>query len=338
MNLQDRIHTLQQWGNAISAIPVSEREALFHRANHKNGWFNPETCAQALMGILSWFEVDQLAKWAKPYDLSPVLTQKSVGLVMAGNIPLVGFHDFLSVLLSGHIAKVKLSSQDEVLLPYLADLLPRIDTRWQTQYSFEERLLAVDAVIATGSDNAARYFDYYFRHLPTIIRKNRTSVAVIVGVENAASYSLLGKDIFSFFGLGCRNVSKVYLPENFDVPVLLDALQGFQPIINHHKYANNYDYQKSIRLVAQKPFLDTGYLIVEQSAELVSPIAVLYYETYRDQQHLGDLLAANANKIQCIVSANGWYANSIAFGEAQTPTLTDYADGADVLRFLSEIR
>lgn len=334
MNLQDRLNSLQAWGKKMADLSIGARQSLFAKANHKNGWFTPEASAQALAGILTWFEGNRLTDWIKPYALSPTFTQKSIGLVMAGNIPLVGFHDFLSVLVAGHVAKVKLSSQDEVLLPYLTNLLIDVDARWKTQFSFEERLNAVDAVIATGSDNSARYFDYYFRHVPNIIRKNRTSVGVIMGEENAAQYSLLGKDIFSFFGLGCRNVSKVYVPENFNMPVLLDALEGFQPVINQHKYANNYDYQRSIRLVAQKPFLDTGYLIVEQSAELVSPIAVLYYETYRDQEHLRNLLQANANKIQCMVSANGWYANSLAFGDAQTPTLTGYADGVDVLKFL----
>ena len=337
MNLQERIQSLEKWGQAIAHTPHEQKVGLYQNANNKNGWFTPASCAQALDGILTWFERGNLTDWLQEYQLPDSFTNKSVGLVLAGNIPLVGFHDFLCVLASGHIARIKLSSQDDVLLPFLSDLLVKSDGRWASQFSFEERLNKVDAVIATGSDNSARYFDYYFRHLPNIIRKNRTSVAVVMGEEGKKEFEKLGTDVFSYFGLGCRNVSKVFVPENFDVKKLLDAFQPHQEIINHHKYANNYDYQKAIRLVAQKEFLDSGFLILEKSEELVSPISVLYYEAYRDQKHLNELLAVKSNKIQCIVSANGWFKGSIPFGLAQTPTVSDYADNVDTMKFLSDL-
>lgn len=337
MNLKERIQGLEKWGLAITLVSLETKKTLFQRANNKNGWFTHEACTQALAGISTWFTPGNITAWLRPYHLPDSFTKKSVGLVMAGNIPLVGFHDLLCVLASGHIARIKLSSQDDVLLPYLVNLLVEIDSRWASQVSFEDRLNSVDAVIATGSDNSARYFDYYFRHLPNIIRKNRTSVGVIMGEETTDQFQQLGKDVFTFFGLGCRNVSKVFIPENFELKVLLDAFQNCGEVINHHKYANNYDYQRAIRLVSNKPFLDSSFLIMEQSTDLVSPIAVLYYEYYQSQEHLTELLAAKSNKIQCIVSAKGWYKDSVPFGEAQSPALNDYADRVDTMKFLSEL-
>jgi hypothetical protein len=337
MNLQERIQSLEKWGQIITNVSPESKANLFQSANNKNGWFTSEACAQALAGILTWFKVGNLDAWLRPYQLTASFTNKSIGLVMAGNIPLVGFHDFLCVLASGHVTRVKLSSQDDVLLPYLTDLLVKIDSRWQSQFSFEDRLNNVDAVIATGSDNSARHFEYYFRDKHKIIRKNRTSVAIVMGEENPEEFVELGQDVFTFFGLGCRNVSKVFIPEGFDVKLLLDAFKPFEGIVNHHKYANNYDYQKAIRLVSQKEFLDSGYLLLEKSEELVSPISVLYYEAYSTQKHLTKILESKSEKIQCIVSAKGWFKNSIPFGQAQMPAVNDYADGVDTMKFLSDL-
>jgi hypothetical protein len=337
MNLQERINSLENWAKQIEGLDQATLSGLLAKAHNKNGWFTPESTEQALTGILTWFKPGKLETWLKPYSVSPTFLNSSVGLVMAGNIPLVGFHDFLCVLISGHVARVKLSSQDEELLPFLAKLLVQIDARWRDRFSFEERLNNVDAVIATGSDNSARYFEYYFRDKPKIIRKNRTSVAVIVGEESQAELTELGKDVFTFYGLGCRNVSKVFVPENFDLTTLLDAFQPYKEIVNHNKYGNNYDYQRAIRLVSSKPFLDAGFLVLEKSEDLVSPIAVLYHEPYTDQAHLTSLLQAKSEKIQCIVSAKGWFKGSVPFGDAQTPALHDYADGVDTMNFLTAL-
>ena len=337
MNFTERIQSLEKWGLAIKNIDSESKNNIFQQANNKNGWFTPESCSLALTGISGWFVPGILQSWAQAYSLPRSFTTQTVGLVLAGNIPLVGFHDILCVLISGHVARIKLSSQDDVLLPYLTSLLVKIDNRWASQFSFEDRLNSIDAVIATGSDNSARYFDYYFRHLPNIIRKNRTSVGLIMGEETQEQFQQLGKDVFSFYGLGCRNISKVFAPEGFDLKVLLDAFQSNSEVINHHKYGNNYDYQRAIRLVSNKPFLDAGFLVLEQSTELVSPVAVLYYEYYQTQKQLSDLLATQTHKIQCIVSANGWFKGSIPFGSAQTPSVHDYADNVDTLKFLSEL-
>jgi hypothetical protein len=337
MNLQERITSLEKWAKHIEQLDKTILADVFTKANHKNGWFTPSSSEQAMRGILTWFKPGILEVWLKNYPVSQTFTNTSVGLVMAGNIPLVGFHDFLCVLVSGSIARVKLSSQDDVLLPYLTSHLVQIDSRWSDRFTFEERLNNVDAVIATGSDNSARYFEYYFRDKPKIIRKNRTSVGIILGEESQAELQELGKDVFTFFGLGCRNVSKVFVPENFDLTLLLDAFQPFQEIVNLNKYGNNYDYQRAIRIVSNKPFLDSGYLVLEKSDDLVSPIAVLYHETYRDQKHLASLLQSKSDKIQCIVSAKGWFKGSVPFGEAQTPAVQDYADGVDTLQFLTQL-
>jgi hypothetical protein len=253
---------------------------------------------------------------------------------MAGNIPLVGFHDLLCVLISGHIAKIKLSSQDDELLPFLVDLLVNVDDRWKKSILFTERLNNVDAVIATGSDNSARYFEQYFKSIPKIIRKNRTSVGVIMGEENQNEYELLAHDIFSYFGKGCRNVSKLYIPDNFDMQNLVEPFNQFQTLIDHNKYANNYIYQKTIRIISSKPFIDLGFALMVGSEELVSAVGVLYYQYYSNPAQLEQVLNNQVDKIQCIVSARGWLRKSIPFGKAQQPTLNDYADNVDTLKFL----
>jgi hypothetical protein len=255
---------------------------------------------------------------------------------MAGNIPLVGFHDFLSVLIAGHVAVIKLSSKDTVLLRWLIGLLLEIAPAFKDQIDIAERLQNFDAVIATGSDNSSRYFEYYFGKYPHIIRKNRTSVAILTGKETPEQIAVLGNDVFSYFGLGCRNVSKVFIPEGYTFETLLRPWEPRNPIIHHHKYCNNYDYQKSILLVNCVPFLDNGFILLQQSEKMVSPISVLYYETYSDDQSLAATLAKHADKIQCITGLHALA--TVAPGQSQFPALTDYPDQVDVLEFLAELR
>jgi hypothetical protein len=336
MTLSGRIKSLTEWGKQLALLTDDQKESLFLKAENKNRWFTRESCSRALGSILPWLKEETLMNWAKNYTIAET-TDRTVGLVMAGNIPLVGFHDFLCVLVAGHHVKAKLSSQDNELLPYLTEILFKVDEHWRSKVSFEERLQGIDAVIATGSDNSARYFEYYFRTIPKIIRKNRTSVAVIMGEEAQEEFKDLGLDVFTYFGMGCRNVSKVYIPKNFDLEKLRKPFDQFHTIINHSKYANNYDYQRAIRLVSNKPFLEFSHLIVEESLELVSPVAVLYYEPYTSQEQLQNLLAKHESKIQCTVSAKGWFKGSVPFGKAQTPDLTDYADGIDTMKFLETV-
>lgn len=334
MNLESRINAFSALGNRIKSLTKTEREQVYDRASMTNGWFTPTSVQTALDGIALFLDKATLQTWTAQYPTNP--TQKVVGIAMAGNIPLVGFHDLLCVLISGHRALIKLSSQDalmEVLIKWLIELEPR----FAGKISIEERLNAAEAMIATGSDNTSRYFEYYFRNRPHIIRKNRSSCAIIMGEEPAEVLTELGKDVFTYFGLGCRNVAKVFVPEDYTFINLLDSWAPYLEISNHHKYANNYDYQKSILLINQTPFLDNGFVLLTESANLVSPISVLFYERYVDQIDLQEKLQSHADKLQCVVSANGWYPNSVPFGKAQQPDVWDYADNVDTMKFLATI-
>ncbi|MBI1767560.1 MAG: acyl-CoA reductase [Bacteroidetes bacterium] len=335
MTLENRIKAFHLLGEKIRTLSSNEKENLFEKVANENPWFIAENVDQALKGVSKFLDQKVLETWLGNYSIKN--SSKKIGVAMAGNIPLVGFHDLLCVLLSGHQLVAKLSSSDSVLLKFIKDSLIELNPEFKEKIVFEERLKGVDAVIATGSDNTSRYFEYYFRNIPHIIRKNRTSCAVILGEESSEEFSVLGKDIFSYFGLGCRNVSKIYVPENFDFPSMLKNWDSFQPIINHHKYANNYDYQKSILLINQIHFYDNGFLLLTKSENLVSPISTIYYESYKDQDDLTMKLKLNAEKIQCIVSARGWFRQSIPFGEAQFPTVDDYADRIDTIKFLQSV-
>jgi len=336
MELSDRIKAFERLGAQLKGLPPSDREALALGAKSQNAWFTDESVFQALSGIALMLEPTSLKKWLGSYAI--INSQpKKVGVAMAGNIPLVGFHDLLCIILSGHIALVKLSSQDQYLMRQIIQWLYEIDPRLHERILIEERLNHVDAIIATGSDNTARYFEYYFRNIPRIIRKNRSSCAVIMGEESAEEINKLGTDIFSYFGLGCRNVSKIFLPEGYDIKNLMEPIESFQPIIRHNKYVNNYDYRKSIFLVNREPHFDNGFLLVIENPSVVSPIAVVHIEYYSTLKDLDDKIAAQKEKIQCVVSAQGWYKGSIAFGKAQLPDPWDYADQVDTLQFLLSI-
>lgn len=334
MNLNERIQSLSTLGEKLLHLSDNERELLNSGAARENSWFIPESVQLSIEGLSKFLNKEKLSHWASLYPIEHTQTRK-VGIAMAGNIPLVGFHDFLSVLISGHQAIIKLSSQDSFLLKQLTEWLIEIDSRFKDFIRFTELLKGVDAIIATGSDNTARYFEYYFRNIPHIIRKNRSSCAVIMGEESENELSLLGKDVFSYFGLGCRSISKIYIPDDYHLPSLLNAWDPYKNIIHHHRYANNYDYQKSILLINKTPFLDSGYLLVTENTAMISPISVLHYETYSDQFDLSGKIDLQREKLQCIVSANAWFKESVPFGTAQQPELWDYADGIDTLRFLT---
>ncbi|MFA0964828.1 acyl-CoA reductase [Roseivirga sp. BDSF3-8] len=336
MNLSQRIEAFTRLGDAIRSLSDDEIDSLSLRAQGKNNWFTFNNIRQALLGCVYMLDKEKLTQWTSTYTLDPSQPKK-IGVVMAGNIPLVGFHDFLSVLISGHHLYSKLSSQDPYLLPYLADKLIAIEPTFRDRIHYPELLKEVDAVIATGSDNTSRYFEYYFSKVPNIIRKNRSSIIVLTGEETDDELRKMGKDIFSYFGLGCRNISKVFVPEGYKFNRLYENLEGYEEVRNHHKYVNNYDYNKSIFLVNIVPHFDNGFLLIRESKEMVSPISVLFYEEYKDLNSLNNSLDANADKIQCIVSSEETLKDSIAPGKAQEPELWDYADGVDTLAFLSKL-
>jgi len=256
---------------------------------------------------------------------------------MAGNIPLVGFHDFLSVLNSGHEVLVKQSSNDKHLLPYLAKYLEYVEPSFKGKIAFtDEKLAGFEAVIATGSNNTARYFEYYFKDKPNIIRKNRNSVAILTGKETKEQLIGLSDDIFTYFGLGCRSVSKLFVPKDYDFQDFFGGMYGKSDIMNNAKYANNYDYNKAVYLMSLFDILENGFLMIKEDTQYASPIATVFYEYYDDLASLQAKLTADAEDIQCIV-ADIDMENEIAFGHTQQPELHDYADGVDTLQFLSSL-
>ncbi len=331
MKVEDRISAFVNLGHKIDNLQGEELAELAGRARQENPWFTEDNVKRALKGISYMLEKSKLEKWISSYSLKES-TPKIVGIVMAGNIPMVGFHDLLCVLISGHYAAIKPSSDDQFLTNTLVNWITEIEPRFKRNIEIREHLTNIDAVIATGSDNTSRYFEYYFKDIPHVIRKNRTSIAVLNGEESEEDLKKLGEDIFSYFGLGCRNVSKVYTPKGFDLRQTFPHFESFNDCINHHKYRNNYDYYKSIYLVNKTPHLDTGALLTVSTDDLVSPVSVLYHQEYDSMENLNKVLEESKEKIQCIVSKK-----NIPFGKAQQPELWDYADDVDTMKFLMEL-
>lgn len=308
-------------------------------AHYYNGWFTYESVLTAFSSIAKSLTENKLHSWTSNYKLIEK-SNKKIGVILAGNIPLVGFHDFISVLISGNMFYGRLSSQDNRLLPLLSDLLIAIEPAFKQRIFFvENNMKGMDAYIATGSNNSSRYFEYYFNKFPHIIRKNRNSIAVLNGNETEFELEMLGYDIFNYYGMGCRSVSKIYLPESFELDVLFQSLYRFNKVINHTKYANNYDYNKTIYLLNKIPLLDNGFLLLKEDIGLTSPVGVLYYERYDEFEQVKNRIRTDAGNIQCIVSKiNGLGTNCIGFGQTQEPELWDYADGIDTISFLSSLR
>src|SRR5690606_32901674 len=298
MTLQERLGALIQLGKKINSLTAEEFAVLAERVERNNNWFTPEQTRFALQNIEAFLEEKSLIRWLEPYDIPDGAQPKSVGLLMAGNIPAVGFHDLLCILVSGHKAYAKLSSTDQVLITWLTEELKAIEPRFKAKIYFEDMLKGKDAYIATGSDNSARYFEYYFGKYPSIIRKNRTSIGILDGNEDHKDYQNLGNDIFQYYGLGCRNISKIYIHRKEELQDFLKAIEGFHFLLSHHKYINNYEYNKAIYLVNGEEHLDNGFLLVKESNNLVSPISVLYYECYSDLEDLRLKLQAEESKIQ----------------------------------------
>ncbi|GAA0189630.1 acyl-CoA reductase [Fulvivirga kasyanovii] len=330
--LKERIAAFTELGKRIDNLDAETATELFAKARSNNSWFTRESVESALKGIVNYLHEDKLTRWAEAY---PVRNQnKKVGIVMAGNIPLVGFHDLLSVIISGNQAHIKLSSQDTALMTYVVHELINISPALEKQIIIRDQLKDIDAIIATGSDNTSRYFNYYFGKYPNIIRKNRTSCAVLTGSESDEDLARLGDDIFLYFGLGCRNVAKLYVPKGYKFDQFYAAIEPFKYVSDHHKYNNNYDYNKSIYLVNGVPHLDNGFLMLKEDNAMVSPISVIFYEQYASESELEALLEANKEKIQCVVTNNNKRPDSVNFGDAQQPEVWDYADGVDTMKFL----
>lgn len=359
MTLSDRINAFSTLGlfleksvkdNLVDNSEEIQELCLYAKA--KNPWFLPENTLIMLKSISKMLQKDNLQSWLDKYNLSQLQENpKKIGVIMAGNIPAVGFHDALCVLISGHILCAKLSSDDQTIIPFLLKKLIGFLPEIEKNIHFVERMNDVDAIIATGSDNTARYFEYYFAKKPHIIRKNRHSVAILNGKETKEDFLKLGEDIFTYFGLGCRNVAKLYVPKDYEkndgfVP-FYDNMQVFEDVYIHNKYANNYDYNRAIYLIKKIKHYDNNFLIISESTEIASPIAMLFYEFYDNEAHLAEIINKNKEKIQCIVSKDAFFKldentensfeNSFSFGQAQHPRLHDYADGVDTMAFLRNL-
>ncbi|MFO7671252.1 MAG: aldehyde dehydrogenase [Bacteroidales bacterium] len=306
-----------------------------------NPWFTPAWIDRALTGIALMLEQRVLEDWLTAYKELPVepAREKTIGLVLAGNIPLVGFHDILSVLAAGHRILAKPSSKDDRLIRKVADMITNMDPQTGSRICFTEGYLTeVDAVIATGSNNSSRYFEYYFREIPHIIRRNRNGVAVLTGHETEKELLALGEDIFTYFGMGCRNVTKLFVPEEYDLRVLLGVLDNYIDLVQHHKYANNVDYYRSIYLLNQMKFLDNGVLLLKEDTAIASPVGVVFYERYSEIETVLKRLAEHKDEIQCVVSQHPAIPDRVNPGGTQEPMPWDYADGVDTLRFLNQLQ
>ncbi len=335
--LKDRIEAFSQVGKNLGQLDREELDILIRRVQNQNSWFTEISIESALKGISKMLELENLENWLSAYQIPEKSIPKTVGILMAGNIPGVGFHDLLTVLISGNSASVKLSSADSVFSRWLMEQLIQVEPRFERFITIEEMLKGKDAYIATGSDNSARYFKYYFGKYPSIIRANRTSVAVLTGGESQEDLENLGWDIFLYYGLGCRNVSKIFAKNEGQLLQLLDILERFSWVASNHKYLNNYEYNKSIYLVNREPHLDNGFLLLRASKELVSPIGVLFYEFFENEKELDQVLKLQEDKIQCIVGNPDLVAGAVPFGQAQYPGPGDYADRVDTLKFLFEL-
>ncbi|WP_320019732.1 acyl-CoA reductase [Labilibaculum manganireducens] len=355
MNKTERIRAFVELGNFLSQFSskdakraehklnsayYDEFEALINRVSNENLWFTPLHVHASINGICTFLKEKELNEWLNRYSVSDKNTQIKVAVIMAGNIPMVGFHDMLSVLISGHSFIGKLSSKDNQLLNFVSKLLVEINSEFEELISFQSERLSgenkFDAIIATGSNNSARYFEAYFKKYDHIIRRNRNSVAVISGNETEEELEALGRDVFLYFGLGCRNVSKIYIPVGYNLVHLLDCWKNYSFVNDHNKYANNYDYQRSMFLMNRIEHLDTGFVLLNENTAITSPIGVVNYEYYSEINDLKINLNTNSELIQCIVGNE--IPDAMPFGKAQEPELFDYADNVDTMEFLSQLK
>ena len=311
-----------------------EFSVLLRKSEIDNNWFTLENLKLALKQWANLLNEDNLKKWLSNYQMNK--TSKKVGLILAGNIPMVGFHDVISVVLSNHIPVIKLSSKDKQLLPFFLKKWNEFSDG-NVAYEIVEKLENFDAVIATGSNNTARYLEYYFKDYLSIIRKNRTSIAVLKGDETDAELQLLAEDVFRYFGLGCRNVTKIFIPEDYKIDKIFESFINFKEIINHHKYANNYEYNRAIYLLNQEKFWDNNFVMLKEVEKLFSPLSVINFSRYSNIDEVRDFISENEENIQAVVAKPELGLESIVFGETQNPGLETYADNVDTMKFLEVI-
>lgn len=359
-DLNQRINAFAKLGASFEIIADVLEEKRDQEGNHPadildiqrqstrlNPWFNRENIALAFRNWSELLTENSLRAWMEPYldSLTETVPSKDIAVVNAGNIPLVGFHDFLSVLISGNSYTGRNASDDMILLPYIASLLIGAEPSFREKIRFTDRLKDFDAVIATGSTNTSRYFNYYFEKYPHIIRKNRNGLAVLEGDETESELKALGRDVFSYFGLGCRSVSKIYLPAGYDLNKLFAAWFDHSYLMQHNKYMNNFEHNNAVLLLKQVPFLQNGFVILLENKAIASPVSIVHYQFYDNRKELTDELETKLDEIQCIAGRASCLEKNIKFrdylvkfGETQAPGLADYADRVDTIRFLTGIK
>ena len=338
MTIENRISAFEKLGYFLNGFVSSnndnshELEKAIQQTVYKNGWFTPENIRSSISAISSNLNHKNLSEWLANYSID-AFPKNRISIIMAGNIPLVGFHDLLCVLISGNIAIVKMSSKDNQLLSIIIDELIKIEPNFAELIHVTPSLVKdFDAVIATGNNDSFKHFDYYFKDYPKILRRSRTSVAVLDGNETLEERKSLAADVFMYFGLGCRNVTKLFVPSGYNLDLLFEVFYEYKDVILNNKYANNYDYYKAIYLMGNQKITENGFLILKEDKGLHSPVGVLNYEFYDDLESVNMELNSLNSDIQCVVKKGG-----IPFGNAQFPKLNDYADGVDTLAFLEKI-
>ncbi|MBC7425009.1 MAG: acyl-CoA reductase [Bacteroidia bacterium] len=329
MNKEAIKEIFSKLGTALGRL--SEDRDLLDLAEIHNRWFSPEQVIYCLKAWEQALQPDKIERWAE--TITQPSEFKNVGIIMAGNLPLVGLHDLLCVIASGHKASVKLSSQDEILMKKVISILIELDKNLENKIEYAERLNGIDALISTGSNNSSRYFEYYFRNIPKLIRKNRTSIAVLDGSETNEQLELLADDTYRYYGLGCRNVSHILIPRDFDLGRLIRAFDKYGNYINHNKYHNNYVYHKAILLMNLTKHLDTGFSIWQEKEDLHAPVSTMNYHFYDDPKEVENYISTHKESLQCIVGNN-----YLPFGISQLPELWDYADGIDTIEFLEDFK
>ena len=330
MEIQARIAGFVALGQQLMRQNNPTLEEVKQRAQTENAWFLPSFIDASMKQISQQFlQEPALMEWTSMYpNISKTFTQKKIGIVMAGNIPMVGFHDLLSTLMAGHIAVVKLSSKDKVLMDYIIQSLKTIEPLWEDQIIIQDQLKNCDAYIATGSNNTSQYFEYYFGKFPHIIRKNKTSIAILEGNETAESLSLLADDMMLYFGMGCRNVTQLWVPTGYSFETLLDALKKYDFLLENHKYKHNYDYQLALLMMTRQFYMNTGSILLSENPSPFAAISQVHYQFYEP----GKMPTVNKEAIQCVVGKAG-----LEFGSLQSPKLSQYADGVDTLAFLASL-
>ena len=328
MNLEERITIMGKLGRYLMENN-EELNNVKQKAYQKNKWFTEEFINYSVKNISENFlDEKNLKKWINHYHIDDNIQPQKIGVVMAGNIPLVGFHDFLSVFITGHHQVIKLSDKDDILPAHIIDKLKEWNVKVSSVIKTSETLKDCDAYIATGSNNSARYFHHYFGKYPSVIRNNKTSVAVLSGDETEEQLNSLADDVYIYFGLGCRNVTKLFVPENYNFEMLLNAFKKYNYFSDITKYRNNYDYNLTLLILNNKYYMANETIILSENENIFSPVSVLHYSFYKNANDIFDQLKNNEN-VQCIVGKN-----HVPFGKAQEPDLFDYADGIDTIEFL----